>query len=111
MALGGKPPEMAFPAGEKCRQALAVVGRDRISDRWPPRQRLSPRGDAGLPSQDAEISEADGRGQSARITQAGLEMRRRLWEVYGNAIVREFGERMADDDLASRDRILAGIGS
>ena len=44
-----------------------------------------------------EAHEHDGRGQQIHITEAGLELRSRMWPVYGAAIERHVGKKLADD--------------
>ncbi|MDB5552918.1 MAG: MarR family transcriptional regulator [Rhizobium sp.] len=44
--------------------------------------------------------ERDGRGQQIHITDAGLELQQRMWPVYGAAIERHVGKKLAGDDAA-----------
>jgi len=44
--------------------------------------------------------EHDGRGQQIHITDAGLELLKRMWPVYGAAIERHVGSKLAGDDEA-----------
>ena len=41
--------------------------------------------------------EHDGRGQQIHITDAGLELQQRMWPVYGAAIERHVGSKLAGD--------------
>src|SRR2546421_172866 len=41
----------------------------------------------------------DGRGQTIRVTAKGLEMRRRMWAVYGPSIAELVGAKLGADDL------------
>lgn len=50
--------------------------------------------------------EHDGRGQQIHVTDAGLDMQKRMWPVYGAAIERHVGSKLAGDDEAER---LAGL--
>lgn len=51
----------------------------------------------------------DGRGQTVRVTDAGREMRRRLWAVYGKAIAEHVGERLPAADLAALSKLLGRL--
>lgn len=66
---------------------------------------------AGLIRRQAH--ESDGRGQLIHATDAGLDLQRRMWPVYGAAIERHMGSRLAGDGeadlLASILRKLAGL--
>jgi DNA-binding MarR family transcriptional regulator len=59
---------------------------------------------AGLIQRMAHRS--DGRGQQIHITDAGLDLQKRMWPVYGAAIERHVGSRLAGDEEA---RKLAGL--
>jgi DNA-binding MarR family transcriptional regulator len=45
--------------------------------------------------------ERDGRGQRIHATGAGLDLQKRMWPVYGAAIERHLGAKLANDDEAS----------
>jgi DNA-binding MarR family transcriptional regulator len=45
--------------------------------------------------------ERDGRGQRIHTTGAGLDLQKRMWPVYGAAIERHLGAKLANDDEAS----------
>lgn len=47
----------------------------------------------------------DGRGQTVRITEAGRDLRRRMWAVYGQAIDGLVGRKLGKADLVT----LAGL--
>lgn len=51
----------------------------------------------------------DGRGQSVRITASGLDMRRRMWAVYGRVIDEQVDSRLAKDDLTALSALLGGL--
>jgi DNA-binding MarR family transcriptional regulator len=53
-----------------------------------------------------EAHERDGRGQQIHITDAGLDLQKRMWPVYGAAIERHVGSKLAGDDEAED---LAGL--
>jgi DNA-binding MarR family transcriptional regulator len=53
--------------------------------------------------------EADGRGQIITITQAGRELRARMWPIYGAAISAVIGERLNDDEAATLSELLAKL--
>lgn len=46
--------------------------------------------------------ESDGRGQQIHITNAGLDLRSRMWPVYGAAIERHVGSKLEGDEDAAR---------
>ncbi|CAN7259434.1 MarR family transcriptional regulator [Rhizobium sp. LjRoot254] len=53
-----------------------------------------------------EAHERDGRGQQIHITDAGLDLQQRMWPVYGAAIERHVGSKLAGDGEAGD---LAGL--
>lgn len=59
---------------------------------------------AGYVSREAH--ESDGRGQRIHATEAGLDLQKRMWPVYGAAIERHLGAKLAGDDEAEA---LAGL--
>ena len=65
---------------------------------------------AGLVARRAHQS--DGRGQVILATEAGLDLRRRMWPAYGAAIERHLGSRLAGDaEAAALASVLARIGA
>ena len=65
---------------------------------------------AGYVSRDAH--ESDGRGQRIHATEAGLDLQKRMWPVYGAAIERHLGSRLNDDAEAGiLARLLARIAA
>ena len=52
--------------------------------------------------------ESDGRGQRIHATEAGLDLQKRMWPVYGAAIERHLGSKLADDAEAARLANLLG---
>lgn len=53
--------------------------------------------------------EADGRGQTVRITASGREMRRKLWAVYGRAIAQHVGDKLGKDELTALSALLGKL--
>ncbi|WP_214472873.1 MarR family winged helix-turn-helix transcriptional regulator [Mesorhizobium sp. dw_380] len=51
----------------------------------------------------------DGRGQTIRITAKGLEMRRRMWDVYGRSIAELVGVRLSPDELNTVSALLGRL--
>ena len=49
-----------------------------------------------------EAHESDGRGQQIHATDTGLDLQKRMWPVYGAAIERHLGSKLADDEEATR---------
>ena len=49
-----------------------------------------------------EAHESDGRGQQIHATDTGLDLQKRMWPVYGAAIERHLGSKLADDEQAKR---------
>ena len=64
-------------------------------------QRLA---EAGLINKEA--CEADARGQTLKITQAGREMRRRMWETYSRAIEEAVGAKLSASEARSLAELL-----
>jgi DNA-binding MarR family transcriptional regulator len=59
---------------------------------------------AGYISREAD--EHDGRGQRIHATETGLDLQKRMWPVYGAAIERHLGSKLAGDGEAAG---LAGL--
>lgn len=59
---------------------------------------------AGLISREA--CEADARGQTLKITDAGREMRRRIWETYSRAIEEAVGTKLSAPEARSLVELL-----
>jgi DNA-binding MarR family transcriptional regulator len=53
--------------------------------------------------------ERDGRGQIVAITAAGKKMRRRMWAVYGPAIQRAMGGRLAEGQIETLNALLGAL--
>ncbi len=53
-----------------------------------------------------EACEEDGRGNRISLTQQGEELLKQIWPVYGEAIQREFGDRLHKTELAELARLL-----
>ncbi|TJV38130.1 MAG: winged helix-turn-helix transcriptional regulator [Mesorhizobium sp.] len=51
----------------------------------------------------------DGRGQTIRITAKGLEMRRRMWAVYGRSIAELVGAKLRADELNALSALLGRL--
>jgi len=51
----------------------------------------------------------DGRGQVLVITKSGLQMRRRMWPIYGEAIADAIGSRLTDGQAARLAELLAKV--
>lgn len=51
----------------------------------------------------------DGRGQIVAITRAGRAIRRRMWPVYGQAIVRAVGVPLSDGEAATLGELLGKL--
>ena len=51
----------------------------------------------------------DGRGQTVRITEAGRDLRRRMWAVYGQAIDGLVGSKLGTADLETLARLLGKL--
>ncbi|KAB2958098.1 MAG: winged helix-turn-helix transcriptional regulator [Rhizobiaceae bacterium] len=51
----------------------------------------------------------DGRGQTVRITEAGRDLRRRMWAVYGQAIDGLVGRKLGTADLETLARLLGKL--
>lgn len=49
-----------------------------------------------------QAHESDGRGQRIHATDTGLDLQKRMWPVYGAAIERHLGSRLAGDDEAKQ---------
>lgn len=64
-------------------------------------QRLA---EAGLINKEA--CEADARGQTLKITEAGRQMRRRMWETYSRAIEEAVGAKLSAPEARSLAELL-----
>lgn len=53
--------------------------------------------------------EADGRGQSVRITKNGLEMRRKMWAVYGRTIAELADRKLSARELQELEQLLGKL--
>lgn len=53
----------------------------------------------------------DGRGQIVHITDAGLDLLRRMWPVYGAVIREEIEARLSASELSTLLRVLDRLGS
>ena len=53
----------------------------------------------------------DGRGQVIRITEAGLEMRRRIWAVYGKGIEQHIGARLTREQAETLAEMLSYLAA
>jgi DNA-binding MarR family transcriptional regulator len=53
--------------------------------------------------------EGDGRGQIIAVTAAGKKVRRRMWAVYGPAIQRAVGGRLAEDGIETLNTLLGAL--
>lgn len=51
----------------------------------------------------------DGRGNRINITEAGKDLLKRVWPVYGQSIQREFGERLSEEECADLARLLGKV--
>jgi DNA-binding MarR family transcriptional regulator len=51
----------------------------------------------------------DGRGQVVHITDTGLDLRRRMWAVYGPAIATLAGERLPEAELEALRQLLSRL--
>ena len=60
--------------------------------------------EAGLISR--ETCEADARGQTLKITEAGREMRRHMWETYSRAIEEAVGTKLSAAEARSLAELL-----
>jgi DNA-binding MarR family transcriptional regulator len=49
-----------------------------------------------------EAHESDGRGQRIHATESGLDLQKRMWPVYGAAIERHLGTKLAGDHETER---------
>lgn len=65
---------------------------------------------AGLVARQAHQS--DGRGQVILASEAGLDLRRRMWPDYGAAIERHLGSRLTgDEEAGALASVLARVGA
>ena len=51
----------------------------------------------------------DGRGQVLAITKSGVQIRRRMWPIYGEAIAQAIGRRLTDGQAAKLADLLAKL--
>ena len=54
--------------------------------------------------------QSDGRGQHVVITQAGREMRKRMWPIYAEAITDAVGQHLTEQDAIIMASLLARLG-
>ena len=62
---------------------------------------------AGLVKREAHPE--DGRGQFVAITPEGRALQKRMWKVYGPAIERQVGERLASNEVRDLARLLSKL--
>lgn len=53
--------------------------------------------------------DADGRGQMLHLTEAGRDVRARMWPVYAEMLTTEIGARLSPDDAAQLARLLGAL--
>ncbi len=51
----------------------------------------------------------DGRGQSLFITPAGIEIRKKMWTIYGPAIQKAIGDKLSPPDIRKLADMLAAL--
>ncbi len=51
----------------------------------------------------------DRRGQVVVITEAGRDLRRRMWPIYADAVASAFGSPLSENEAATLDRLLAQV--
>lgn len=98
LELAREPTGMLRPVALERRLLLAQYNTSRLIDRM---ER------AGLVARRA--CPEDGRGQFVAITDAGREMQRRMWRVYGAAIARHVGTRLSLDDAGALHELLGKL--
>jgi DNA-binding MarR family transcriptional regulator len=55
---------------------------------------------------DKQACQVDARGQTLKISPAGRELRRRMWEVYSGAIEEAVGAKLSPDEATSLAELL-----
>lgn len=60
---------------------------------------------------DRRVSSEDGRGRVAVITDAGRDLRKRMWPVYAAAVQKAIGVPLGDADAAMVGRLLSTVAA